>query len=465
MLDIAVILGFLVLCTIVGVSRTQIKSFYDFANLPPKMKTSFYLFATIFATAVGSGSTLGLSQKLYNGNYEYLVAYILSLIWLFIIAKYFVPRITKFDGYTIGDIFCTGYGRVGQAMVGAFSVMFSIGHFSAQVTGCGLLFESFLGMDPIIGILISYSIIIFYSTIGGLRAVIKTDVLQLIIMFAGLILLFFIIFSFPSNDNRSSLSAAKISIDSSKFVINATSLTITFMVMTFYPHFIQRLLLTKDTRVLSKSLMHSIYAYLLFIFIIAFVSIKSQTLFKNIDNGQNLFHVICDILPQGFKGLVVASLIAALMSTADSDLNTAVVCLCRDLLREKDYSEQRMLFIARGFTCILGVAFVYFAVKFHNLLDLLIFLSNFWSPVILVPFIGLLYGKVITLRRLIFSTLLSVSSSYLWDAFYHGGYRIPGVLIGCSVSLITFWTFYKLNPTQENSEDSKDSFEYSEAIK
>jgi Na+/proline symporter len=446
MLDIAVILGFLILCTIVGISRNQISSFQDFADIPTKMKTSFFLFATIFATAVGSGSTLGLSQKLYDGRYEYLVAYVLSLSWLFLIAKYFVPRIIKFSGYTIGDIFYTGYGKIGQKMVGIFSVVFSLGHFSAQVTGCGLLFESFLSLNPILGILISYFIIIFYSTIGGIRAVIKTDALQLIMMFTGLILLFFIIFSFPNNEVISNLSSVKVSIDSSKFVVNSTTLTITFMVMTFYPHFVQRLLLTRDAKVLSKSLISSIYAYLLFIFIIAFVSIKSQSLFNGIESGQTLFNVICDILPQGARGLVVANLIAALMSTADSDLNTAVICLCRDLLQDQQYSDKKMLFIARTFTCVLGVVFVYFAIKFQNLLDLLIFLSNFWSPVILVPFIGLLYNKAISPQHLLISTIISVISSYLWDSFYNGGYRVPGVLIGCSVSLITFLIFYKFYP-------------------
>ena len=79
-LDILVILGYLVLTLSIGIVSSKVSnSFKDFSYVPAALrKNKFILAATVFATAVGGGTTFGLTEKVFSENLSYAYALILT---------------------------------------------------------------------------------------------------------------------------------------------------------------------------------------------------------------------------------------------------------------------------------------------------------------------------------------------------------------------------------------------------
>lgn len=422
--------------------------------IKPKTNIStIAIIASIVATSIGSASTIGFIEKIINNRFEYIVAFFISLLWLIIIAKYFVDKIIKFrDANTIADIFEQHYGKFGKAMIGGFSAIFSLGHLSAQILACGYIFE-LINIPPIYGIMISYIIIIGYSTLGGTEAVIKTDLIQLLVIIIGLICIFclgyFCILETKVNNYLlyHNITERLFTAQSKEFFnYNSFSLSITFMIMTFYPSFIQRLLLNKNSSVLRKILHRAVLCYVTIFALTFFVGIYFSQIVHYDEGQKNIFILIYKNMPQILQIIISLTLIAALFSTADSDLNSATISIYYDIFQSlfPKYYANGSLRVAQVCSISIGAIAIIIARYFNDLLDLIIFMNSFWAPVIFAPFIAILYAKPLNKLGLIINITIGITISSLWSFFYNGPIIIYGTLIGCISSCISYIIIYQL---------------------
>src|SRR5690606_15256936 len=110
-----------------------------------------------------------------------------------------------------------------------------------------------------------------------------------------------------------------------------------------------------------------------------------------------MLHLIKEILPIGFKGIVIAGLFAVVMSTTDSMLNTASLTFSHDILgsifRNKKYKINYLL-VARICTVILGIAAILIALLFENLISVIINVTTVWIIIAIPLFMALLGLKL-----------------------------------------------------------------------
>ncbi|MBF7082500.1 sodium:solute symporter family protein [Desulfallas sp. Bu1-1] len=144
---------------------------------------------TTFATISSSFTMMGAIGYIYGHGLSFLW---LGWIWSTIYTLWWVfytPRVWFFSRQvpiqTIGDL-ARDYFKFKDAqtyIIGIISVLAQIGYIVAQLMAVGLLFNILSGIPVTIGVIIALFIVVLYTYIGGLRAVIWTDALQCGIFF------------------------------------------------------------------------------------------------------------------------------------------------------------------------------------------------------------------------------------------------------------------------------------------
>ena len=253
-LDYAIISGYLIAILLLGLwSGKGMKTLSDF-SVSHRSYGSMVIFATLSASFIGGGFSIGNAEKVYRLGIANIVA-----LWGFslkeiLVAKYIAPRTGNFPGIiSVGDIMDRGYGKIGRIVSGFFSVFLCAGIVGAQVGAMGIIFNVFLDIRPIWGILIGCGIVITYSTVGGMRAVVLTDVIQFCVLAIGIPAA--LVFGLMKLGGLSAIKAAApeghFSIPAEGMTIAAfMSLFLTFLLgETLVPPYVQRLFMARDAGV------------------------------------------------------------------------------------------------------------------------------------------------------------------------------------------------------------------------
>jgi hypothetical protein len=210
-----------------------------------------------------------------------------------------------------------------------------------------------------------------------------------------------------------------------------------------FPTFIQRALIDKDSSQTTKAIYLKSVLYAIFLIFITINGLIAFILYPEIKPSLALPYLIDHIIPVGVQGVVIAGLLAAVMSTADSDLNISSITLVKDFFKPIfNLSNQgKMLIIARITNIVIGSLAIFIALRFNSVVDLVIFIAGFWGPIILVPLIFGLYDITIPKFALIFTCFSGGTSFLLWEYFMAATNNLKSVFVGTLMSFIVFMIF------------------------
>jgi Na+/proline symporter len=224
-----------------------------------------------------------------------------------------------------------------------------------------------------------------------------------------------------------------------------------FAVMNMFPTFIQRALINKDSSTTSKAIYIKSVIYAIFLIFVTINGLLAFVMYPDVKASLALPHLIDQIIPSGIQGLVVVGLLAAVMSTADSDLHLTSVTIVKDFISPnfKIENQTYMLKLARFINITIGSLAIIIALCFDRVADLVIFISGFWGPVILAPLILALFNIIISKRAFTISCLSGASSFIIWEIYYSTSINFKGVFVGTMVNLIIFIIFYCKHKTSK----------------
>lgn len=445
MLDNAIILVYLVGILMLGVwSGKRLQSLRDF-SLSHASYGPFVIFATLSASFIGGGFSMGNASKVFLFGIGNIVALWGFSIKELLVATLVVPNVSRFEGaISAGDIMGRAYGRGPQVITGVFSILLCAGIVGAQVGAMGDVFHIFLQMPEIWGILIGCGIVILYSTVGGMRAVVLTDVVQFCILAVGIPLA--LVMGIVKVGGIASLGDA---IPASHFsVVTKTrplvpfiSLFLTLMLgEALVPPYVQRLLIGRDLKATARGTLWSGIFSFPFFAIAGCIGLVALTLDPNMDSTLAMPSVIKSALPIGLKGIVVAGVISIVMSSADSFLNGAAIGCVNDIVGvvSDDIAPRKQLFLARTTNLMVGVLAVVFAISIPNILDILIFAYHFWAPTILVPLAAALLGFRTSKAAFATGVTLGVFGTIAWKYGLGDPKGFDGLVFGIFCNLVGF---------------------------
>ncbi len=450
MIDIIIVFSYLILLLFIGIfQRSRQDGFKNFSRATGSkiQKSKLILVATIFASTIGGGTTFGIAEKTFADNISYSYGLFLVIPIDLAIAYYIIPRIIKHYGAeSVGDIMDVYYGSVGRYIAGLSSILVSVGLVAAQISVSGRIFEYILQINYIYGVILSYGIVVAYTTIGGFRSVLFTNQLQFFaILFAIPVISIFGIYQLGISNFIEAIPHEKVSLFNNADLLTATiSAALGFAVMNMFPTFIQRALINKNNVSTSKAIYIKSIIYAFFLVFITINGLLAFAIFPDAKASLALPQLIEHIIPVGIQGFVVVGLLAAVMSTADSDLNITSITLVKDFLKPIfNISQQsRMLFLARIINVLIGSLAIIIALCFDRVADLVIFIAGFWGPVILTPLIFALFNVVISKRAFAISCLTGAIGFIGWETIFSTTTNFKGVFVGTAINLACFMLFY-----------------------
>lgn len=351
------------------------------------------------------------------------------LSWMFL-AKPLRDLAGEYDSLTLPDLIASYFEdeKTLRLIASLIITFFFTFYVAAQFNGAGKVLCVTFGMQQQTGMLIGAAVILIYTILGGFNAVVWTDVVQSVIMILVLVLLPILGLIEVMNSDPALLykySKEMISITGSHVGIAGVLAIISGLSWSFgymgQPHLIIRYMAIKDSSDIKKS---RIIAYCWAIpaffgaFFIGFIAYKLYSQGIVSDPEQIMPYMAKNLLPAWFAGILISGAMAAMMSTADSQLLVTASAISEDIIHKvgnKKLSSDKMLRTSRIITLCVGIlAFV--MARFSN--DLIFKLVSYaWSglgasfgPVL----ICMIYWKKITREGAIAGMLTGAISTVIW---------------------------------------------------
>lgn len=352
------------------------------------------LFATLAASFLGGGASMGRAGQSFAEGYAFMFAASGFPIAVVLSGLFVAPRLKRYTGaYTVGDVIEHHYGAGARLFTGIFSLIFCVGILGAQALAIGTVFNTILGMSTTTGIVIGMVTVLFYSTFGGIWAVIQTDVVQFVMLaiFLPLTMLIGVHEVGGASALLDRLPDIQFSVFGSYSVGAFASLFVAFLLgETLVPPYTQRALSAPDSRNAKIGYTVAGMFGFVFYFVSATIGLLAKVLFPDITPDQALPELVRMAMPVGLIGLVLASLLAVVMSTADSYLNSSAVVFVHDIYErfiQPDLSERKRLWLERGVNLAIGVGAIVFALYASSIVEALLLSYSLWAPTVLLPFV------------------------------------------------------------------------------
>ncbi len=413
--------------------------------------TAPVVFATLSAAFIGGGFTLGNAEKVFMWGIVNIFA-----LWGFsfkeiLVAKYIAPRMQAHrDAISIGDIMVKAYGKPGRLVSGICGVLLCIGIIGAQVGAMGYVFETFLNISRIWGIILGCGTLIVYVTLGGIRAVVITEILQFVILALGLplALVFAVIHAGGVESVLARIPVDHLTIPGAHLSwVAFISLFLTFMLgETLVPPYLQRLLIGKDIHHIARGTLWSGLFSIPFFAITGCLGLVALAMQPDLDPNLAVPYLVKTALPVGIVGIVIASIICVVMSSAESFLNAASVAFTNDIVKplmKKPLEASQELRIAKIFTLFCGIGAVIMAVKVASVIDILIYAYHFWAPMMVVPLVAAIFGFRTSTKVYLTSVICGFVSMWVWQYGLNNPYGLEGLVVGVIMNIVSLYVAQK----------------------
>ena len=418
-----------------------------------------------FSIAMGGlGFTLGLSGS-------WMIA--VSGLSIVMVSFLMVPKVKRWSdkvkGLTTGDLFAARFDRRTGTLAAVVIGLAWFTFVGGQIIAGGKLLQVTLNMNLTFAVLLSGTIILAYTTMGGLKAVIYTDVFQMIVLMVGIVFIAVPIGLIEIGGWNVMVEKFNSS-ESTKHLLDWGAVGWRQMLGWFFAVFpvwfisiaaMQRIIAARDVKTAQRGffLTGIPIEWPLFAVGSTMIGLIARFLIPDLSDPELATPmIIMELLPTGIAGLVIAAYIAAVMSSADSCLMGPVAIFTNDIYKryiKPESSEEHLVRIARLTTIILGILAIATAYLIPNVLDLILYAYTFGSAGIFFPMLGLLFWSRTTAKGAFWSMLLGGSSAVIYSILgeplgFAASYL--GWLIGLPALIIVSLL------TEHSSEENKDLF-------
>ena len=338
---------------------------------------------SVIATYVSALSFLGAPAWSYTSGLSVIAIHLNYPLVIFIVITIFLPFFWNSGVASIYEYQERRFGPTSRSVISAIFLV-SQGLTSAAILyATSLVLEFITGIDVVHAIVIITVIALIYTTMGGITAVIWTDVIQAGVLLVGAVMIVYALVDqlpMPLADTLSSLKAAgktnplNFSFD---LTVEATVwsgvIAMTLYHVTVYganQMMVQRTLAAKSIGDAKKSYLLMGFAafFIYFLFFILGILLYSYYGGREFENGNTIIlQFAADYGLPGFMGVIAAAVLAASMSSLDSSFNSMATISTLDFYQKyfrKDESPEHYLKVSRLFTIFWAVSIIIPAIMY-----------------------------------------------------------------------------------------------------
>ncbi len=321
----------------------------------------------IMAALASGGSIIGVMGLAYSQGIPATLALFTGAILGFPIASFLVARpLRNFGRYTITDFLGYRYpSPVVRYLVPTLIVIAFVIYIVAQLKAAGITAVALLGIPYETALVLSALVFITYVSFGGMIAITKTDVIQgllMLVVIVGTAMVFIRRVGSPLEIMRQAVAVAPelgqvinqpVSSYLGYFVIWATAIPV-------IPHIVMRVFTAKDAKSARLSLNIAMLAYSVVILAAVLVIVPvGRADFPGLADADQLFLRVMETqFPPIVRGIAVAAVLAAVMSTTDALLLACSSAIAHDILGRflRGRANERILATVRvGSTWLIGI--------------------------------------------------------------------------------------------------------------
>jgi SSS family solute:Na+ symporter len=439
-LDVIVIVLYFAFLLYFGYLTRRTKTFEEFAvgkhSVPAMM-----VFASMAATIIGPGFSVGFTAKGWATGYLFYYLVLAYAVQVVVAGLFLAPRLSRQrDCSSLGDVMRKKYGVIAQLLTGIVSVGLCIGFAAVMGKVGGSILHAITGWPLGISLVIVTGVTALVTFSGGVRATIATEGLQFSLKsIAVSILLLLAIVKTP--DSLSSIAERAHELTQQGLQgMNGWQIfgiVLSFMVgEALIPPYANRALGAKTEIASKQGFVAAGLFCVVWLAMVALLGVVAHGLLPADTSGDDVFVTIAQkVLPTGLFGLLLAAVIAIVMASQESVLNSSAVAFVRDIVGVvHSPSERTTLLLAKISTLVFAALAVYAAQFAPSIIDGLLVLYSIWAPTILLPLVLGLYIERTKPAAGCLSILAGGGSSIVWQTFLHEPYGIPAILIGLSAS-------------------------------
>ncbi len=388
-----VVIYFMAVIAIGIVSRRRRWGLDDFF-VSGRRCSALFVTGSLLATMIGGSATIGMAGLGFTQGLTGAWWLLVGTIGLLFLGFFFARKVREYGLYTLPALLGKQYDRRISLASSILIVIAWLGVIAGQIIAAGKILSALgIGSATLWMVLFSATFI-GYVIIGGQDAVIRTDLLQIVIIglgiFAGAGLLLW---------HTGGLTALQASLPADRFAFPFSSkfgpmefATYLFLVGSTYavgPDMYSRLFCARDARTAKVSVFWAAVVLIPFALAITIIGVGASSLFPTIQAEQAFPTVARQVFPPLVGGLVIAALISAIMSSADTTLMSASTILTTDIVKhfKPDLSDKRTITISRWSILVLGIFSLLLALVLKGVISALMFAYTIYTCGVILPVI------------------------------------------------------------------------------
>ena len=390
--DLIIVFGYFIVLFFIGFLRKKEDQVSQIDYILSGRKLSLPGFVmTLVSTWYGAILGVGENTYLYGIQTWFIFAlpyYVFAIAY----AIWLTKVIWNKNILSIPDIFRKSYGDE----VGIISAIFIfvLSSPAPYILSLGVLINFIFQIKLVWCLLIATIFSTIYVWRGGLSSIIKTDYLQLILMFLG----FFALIGFSWYNSVSPFMLFKSLPDSHIDPLGGNS--IQYVLVWFFiavwtiidPNFFQRCAAVKNPEIAKKGLLISVCFWFLFDLMTLTAGLYAY-IFIIPENPVMTYPLLgFEVLPPGFLGLFLISIFAIIMSTIDSMSFVNAITIGRDIfwrIRKKDSNKNPVFLIRRGLFAV-SLLSILLSLAIPSVVKMIYTIGSIIIPGLILPFINAL---------------------------------------------------------------------------
>lgn len=456
---IAVLVGYLVILFVMAIwSRTETRSLAGFYLAGKKLPYWVVAFSTN-ATGESGWLLLGLTGMGYAVGLQASWVLLGEIIGVFLswtlISRRLKHLSDQHDSITIPDVLTARFDDKQTAIrlvaVAIILVMVTT-YVTAQMVASGKALSTFVGLEYGHAVLVSSVIIVGYTFVGGYKAVSYTDVVQGVLMLAGLIVVPIVgvhaaggvgavLDSLRAQDPSLVTFLGDGSVEGWVVAMSFAAIGLPFLGV---PQLLVRYMSVRDEAELKKARAISVTVIFLFMSGAIVAGMAGRALFPGLADSETVFpRMATELFPPALTGVLIVVVLSAIMSTVDSLLLLASSALVRDFfqkVRMSPRSDADLTKLGKLATVAIGLLGIAFAIPEARFIFWFVLFA--WSGLGAAfgpPVIAILYDRKVTASGVLAGMLAGFLTSVFWVLFVkshtYGLYEaIPGFAAGFAVT-------------------------------
>lgn len=387
---IAVLLVYAAVLVIIGIlDARKTKTFTEFA-VAGKSQKSLPVILSLLASVIGASTTIGIVDTTYKIGFPGIWWLLFGAVGLLLQSVFLSRKVRDLNADTLPDVARITVNRGAEVVLSLIIVISWIGVIAGQLVAMSGLISLVLGTKSRTVFIIIAAAVILYTAIGGQLSVVRTDMLQFVLILTGVAACFICLYFVKGGDTADVARHIEFINQDYRPIQLFTQFFIIGGVYFLGPDIMSRNLLSRDGKTAKKSAFIGGVALIFFSVLIVLIGMWAKYNVQDPAGMQVLLYIVKEILPGPVGVILAVGLVSAILSSTDTCIINASTILVRDILKKES------VWMIRGAVVVIGGLAMAFALSGNgDIISLLSSAYSVYTPGVIFPLLIaiLCYGK------------------------------------------------------------------------